>query len=92
MMSKKVNYLDTVHHILCTSKGGTNTLENIKKLPSNIHEAYHHVFGNLTPREIIDYLNEELFTNSRYISVDKWRKKKDKEFHKEMVSNWGKKH
>ena len=36
------------HHIIPSSRGG----EEVVELPDNFHEAWHHLFQNLTPEEI----------------------------------------
>ncbi len=59
-MAKHRNPL-TKHHITPKSKGGKN-FGNIKYIPKSEHRAYHHIFANLTPEEIIIYLNEQWFT------------------------------
>jgi hypothetical protein len=59
-MKKNGNTLSD-HHILPRSRGGQKE-RNIKRVPKNQHQAYHTLFGNLTPDEVIQYLNEIWFT------------------------------
>ena len=44
------------HHILPSSRGGTNVPENIVRLTTNVHEALHILLSNMTPTEQIDRL------------------------------------
>ena len=78
----------TKHHVLCSSRGGTNTYENIKMLPDNIHEAFHHLFANLTPEEIIVYLTQEFFNNKEYVSAEKWKRANRNEEYKQLILKW----
>ncbi len=45
----------TRHHIVPRSRGGANG-KNILIIPQRIHEAYHIIFGNLTPEEALEFL------------------------------------
>ena len=60
----------TKHHILPRSRGGNGNGENILKITRRFHEAWHIVFGNMTPEEAIQFI-EIIFFESR-----KGRKKK----------------
>jgi len=53
------------HHITPRSRGGTNGKQNLKRVPFNAHTAYHLLFINLTPDEVIRYLNEVWFNPSK---------------------------
>lgn len=44
------------HHIKPKSRGGKNNLENIIGLDVVKHRAYHTLFGNQTPDEIVEEL------------------------------------
>lgn len=46
----------TVHHLVPRSRGGTNDSWNKKKIPNKIHEAWHRLFINRKPREIVTVL------------------------------------
>ena len=55
---------DTKHHIIPRSRGGKSDLENITYLPGRQHEAYHFLFSNKTPDEIIDHLVKRYWRNN----------------------------
>jgi len=60
------------HHILAKSRKGKR-LNNIKKVPSNFHSAYHTVFENLTPDEAFQYLQEIWFDpHTKFVSPAIW--------------------
>jgi len=72
MKRKNCNAL-TDHHILPKSRGGQKTKGNIKRIPEKKHQAYHTLFSNLTPDEVIQYLNEVLFqVRGGFISAEDW--------------------
>ena len=48
----------TRHHIIPSSRGGSDDKQNIAKISGKLHQAYHHLFFNLTPEEIIKDLVE----------------------------------
>lgn len=52
-MKKHSNYLSR-HHSIPRSRGGND--ESIVMLPPKFHEAFHYLFGNLTPEEIHIFL------------------------------------
>jgi len=49
----------TRHHLVprsrCRVRGGTHT-GNIRKIPRNVHEAWHDLFGAMTPFETLAYI------------------------------------
>lgn len=49
----------TRHHIIPSSREGTDSPENIAIVPNKKHEDYHILFSNRTPEEIIAYLVED---------------------------------
>jgi hypothetical protein len=49
----------TVHHILPTSRGGNNGRENKIFVKEKEHEAYHLIFSNMTPEEVLITLFEK---------------------------------
>lgn len=60
------------HHILPRSKGGGKR-DNLKVVPVSYHRAYHHLFGNMTPKEIHKYLDRMWFTTDEFISPEDWK-------------------
>ena len=44
------------HHIIPRSRGGTFNLENIARVDIKKHQAYHTIFDNRTPTEIVETL------------------------------------
>ena len=44
------------HHIIPRSRGGDNSLENISRVHTKKHQAYHTMFDNRTPDEIVENL------------------------------------
>ena len=44
------------HHIIPRSRGGGSSLENISRLNIKKHQAYHIIFDNRNPPEIIERL------------------------------------
>jgi len=61
------------HHITPKSRGGGNEKLNLKRTPFNYHTAYHTLFDNLTPDEVIEYLKEVWFTPSKaFIRPHDW--------------------
>jgi len=54
-MGKKTGNLSK-HHICPRSRGGNNDKNNIAMVPKHKHQAYHDLFGNKTPDEIITFL------------------------------------
>lgn len=45
------------HHRLPRSRGGSNRNSNISLVRKDLHVAYHRLFGNATPDEIVEILN-----------------------------------
>jgi hypothetical protein len=59
--------LPQAHHIYPSSRGGGNNPENIlKDTPADTHWAWHRLFGNLTPEEILTALFRYLLKGGRY--------------------------
>jgi hypothetical protein len=55
------------HHVVPKSRGGEHTKENMLcNVPSDVHWAYHHLFGNLTPIEIIATLLRYFFHRGNF--------------------------
>ncbi len=63
LLGKNINR----HHIVCKSRKGKDTVENIAYVDMFKHRKYHDLFSNKTPDEIINYLID-YFWNGQ----DKW--------------------
>ena len=61
----------TDHHILPRSRGGRSE-NNIKRVPNSYHEAYHKLFSNMTPSEILEYLQKMWFSTNEFIPPQEW--------------------
>ena len=64
------------HHIVPSSRGGEKYKQNKKVVPKNFHVAYHKIFANLTPVEVVKYLKMVWFNpNGSFIHPDEWLSK-----------------
>lgn len=61
----------TDHHILPRSRGG-RFKKNIKRVPDSYHRAYHKLFYNMTPDEIMEYLQKMWFKRGDFIPPQRW--------------------
>lgn len=43
----------TTHHLLPTSRGGGNDPQNLRRIPDEVHRAWHYIFRNMVPEEVI---------------------------------------
>jgi hypothetical protein len=58
----------TRHHIIPRSRGGRTIEDNIAHVPNREHEAYHALFSNRTPDEILRYLVDDFWNgDDKYI-------------------------
>lgn len=74
---KKKTLVEDEHHVLPSSRGGTGQEENMKTVPTKYHRAYHLLFANLTPREIVLYLMEMWFMAGKpYVRPEEWLKQR----------------
>lgn len=48
----------TAHHRRCRSHGGGDNPENISYVPEKKHQAWHVLFSNKTPAQIVQLLND----------------------------------
>lgn len=46
----------TQHHLIPRSRGGPTKRENLLEVPQRIHQAWHYLFGNMTPEQVILYI------------------------------------
>ena len=56
MRKKDKSKHQSKHHIIPRSRGGDSRLENIAYLNIKKHQAYHTMFDNRTPNEIVENL------------------------------------
>jgi len=55
------------HHIVPKSRGGSHNRENILEgVPSDVHWAYHRLFGNLMPLEVIAIIAKIFFRGGKF--------------------------
>jgi hypothetical protein len=61
-MKKNSPYQKTKHHIYPQSRKyiGVTGVCKVERLQ---HELYHHLFGNMTPEEILEYLNRTFWAH-----------------------------
>jgi len=52
------------HHIIPKARGGNNSLENIAMVDNKSHEAYHIIFRDKTPEEIVEHLVKKYWGNN----------------------------
>jgi len=62
----------TRHHLVPRSRGGSNG-KNILVIPQRIHEAYHVLFGNLTPEEALKFLKIVFLGEGRKKMKKSWK-------------------
>jgi hypothetical protein len=67
----------TEHHVLPKSRGGKLTDDNIIMVEHRLHTAYHNLFANLTPDEILEYLQECWFSGKATLTAEEWRRIKE---------------
>lgn len=58
----------TRHHIVPRSRK-TRGILGICKVPRLQHELYHHLFGNMKPEEIVNWLNATFWNGMFYIQI-----------------------
>ena len=72
--NKKVTPMTlTRHHILPTSRGkrrATHKASNIAMIEDRYHKAYHILFSNMTPDEIINHLVDKYWNGQEHWLYD----------------------
>ena len=58
------------HHILPSSRGGTDEKYNTVMVDKKLHDLYHRLFVNKTPDEIIEFLVTYFWKGQRHWVVD----------------------
>lgn len=51
----------TNHHMIPRSRGGTDDEQNIKLVTRTVHEAWHALFKNMKPNEVVALLLSDQF-------------------------------
>lgn len=71
-MKKDKNLPDqlTKHHIEPKSRKYIGIV-GVCKVPRLLHELYHHLFGNMKPDEILEFLNRTFWNNMFEITIKK---------------------
>jgi len=71
-MKKEKNLPDqlTRHHIEPSSRNYMG-ITGVCKVPRLLHELYHHLFGNMMPYEILEFLNRTFWNNMFEITIKK---------------------
>jgi hypothetical protein len=64
------------HHRLPQSRGGTNHDDNISFVQRSYHQAFHHLFHNMTAAEIASFLTETWVQKDMYLVAIPRKKKK----------------
>ena len=67
-MTKRINDKFERHHIIPRSRKGLGKT-NITYVESYKHRQYHNLFSNMTPPEIVKYLNSSFWSNHYRIRV-----------------------
>ena len=62
------------HHLIARSRGGTNEESNIREVPIHKHEAWHTLFGNALPEEILVRLLDDWFPEGHFTTIACMRK------------------
>lgn len=75
----------TEHHVTPKSRGGDSTDDNIIMVEHRLHTAYHNLFSNLTPDEIVEYLYECWFSGKATLTAEEWKAKEKRREHLKMV-------
>jgi hypothetical protein len=58
------------HHIYPVSRTKGKGILGVCAVEQKQHELYHNLFGNMTPEEIVDFLNETFWNNKFNVSVE----------------------
>ena len=83
---RRKNQALTTHHIIPQSRGGSDEKENLTKIMESYHDKYHDLFQNMTPIEILIFLetyfwgNKTEFINDYSFNRDKFLSDKDLDF------------
>jgi hypothetical protein len=64
--------VQTTHHILPRSRGGSDDKSNLARVAHKEHDLYHQLFSNKTPKEILAYLSANFWKNQNKEDGDKF--------------------
>ncbi len=56
-MSLVINYSLSEHHLIPRSRGGSNEKWNLVMLTHEVHSAWHNLFSNLLPAEVLHLIS-----------------------------------
>lgn len=70
-MTKNSPYQETRHHIVPQSRTKGKGIEGVSKVVRYLHELYHHLFGNMMPDEILEWLNQTFWNSGYEITIRK---------------------
>jgi hypothetical protein len=72
-MAKNKNHplSKTRHHINPSSRARGKPIVGICKVERFLHELFHHLFGNMHPEEIVEYLNKKFWNENYEITIKK---------------------
>jgi len=62
----------TEHHIIPSSRLDGKGILNVCKVDGKIHDLSHQIFGNMTPKEIVAWLNITLWNSQYRIEMRRW--------------------
>ena len=65
-MGKRHRKHKNQHHIIPSSRSGTNDSSNIAIVDTKLHDLYHQLFDNKTPDEIVDFLVNYFWNGQEY--------------------------
>jgi hypothetical protein len=68
--------MNTKHHVIPKSRQKGKPMLGICVVEKTQHELYHHLFGNMIPEEICEFLNITFWKNEYEIEITKKGKKK----------------
>jgi hypothetical protein len=60
----------TKHHIIPRSRKRKGIV-GVCKVPRLQHELYHHLFGNMKPNEILEYLNKTFWAENYILTIQR---------------------
>lgn len=74
---RRKNQALTTHHIIPRSRGGSDEPDNLIMIMESYHDKYHDLFQNMTPQEILIFL-ETYFWGNQKSFIDDYSFNRDK--------------